>query len=179
MQRAGGGGGESDPKRRASLYHERHPVSARNRVQMANVSQTQRPCRQRWFLLGFQSATTWLSFDLFQQIFSLRSFGPSFLSCYSLYIQTLPLPLTPNQTTFSLGFSTKPSSLGAVIYILANHSLISGTVFICKIMRVMNKNDNTWIKLEKVFLKCICKLYGNIKCSISFIFRITICLVLC
>ena len=43
---------------------------------------------------------------------SLRSYGPSYLSCCSLYIQTLPLPLAPNQITFFLGFSTKPSSLG-------------------------------------------------------------------
>lgn len=30
----GGDGGETDPKRSASLYHERHPVSARNSAQI-------------------------------------------------------------------------------------------------------------------------------------------------
>lgn len=30
----GGDGGETDPKRSASLYHERHPVSVRNSAQI-------------------------------------------------------------------------------------------------------------------------------------------------
>ena len=42
MQRAGGGGGEADPRRRASLCHERHPVSAGSSEQMATASQTPR-----------------------------------------------------------------------------------------------------------------------------------------
>ena len=68
--------------------------------------------RQRWFLLGFQSATTWLSFDPLQRIFlstptALRTFP---VTPYTSKLFLFPSP--PTRSLFFLGFSTKPSSLG-------------------------------------------------------------------
>ena len=45
---------------------------------------------------------------------SLHSYGPSYLSCYTLYIQTLPLPLAPNQITFFSGFQHETQQFGGV-----------------------------------------------------------------
>ena len=101
-------------KRRTSLYHERHPVSARNSVQMANASQTQR----RWLDNG---GFSWGSNRL-PRGFPSICFSRSFLSAHTALRSfpvtpyTFKLFLFPSAPTrslfFFLGFSTKPSSFG-------------------------------------------------------------------